>query len=88
MMRVLLIGKIDKSIIVFSYDWVLFWDFFLFKEWTSNICDIMGKYEERYVGIKNPEPLKNVPTVWFHFYEAQEQAKWICGDRNQNNDCL
>lgn len=31
---------------------------------------------------------KPVIPVWFNFYRIQNQAQLLCGDRNQNKDCL
>lgn len=47
----------------------------------------MDESQKYYAETKKPDT-KNVDTVWFHFYEAQKQAKLIPGDGNQKGGHL
>lgn len=57
------------------------------KQQTNNTCNIMDELQKQYAE-RSQTHTKNVHALRFHFYEAQEQAKLMYGDRNQNNDCL
>lgn len=80
------IRKTDKPIMVCSYNKVLLCDF----QKRINYWHMQhhGSILKTLCWEKEARLRKNVHTVWFHFDEAQEEAKLIYGDWNQSRDCL
>ena len=56
------------------------------KEWIGNSHNSADELQKHYVEQKKPDTEDY--SVWFHFYEVQEEAKLVYGVRYQNDGCF